>query len=85
MQKSLTKLKKTAKIALKDAAKKERELDKAKRVVTLEKWKKEDNGGLRQKILQVVEGGDPYSRHIYREGTRMLWQNKVNQRIAKEN
>ena len=76
-------MKKAAEIALKDAAKKERELDKAKRVITLKKWKENDNGGLRQKILKLVEEGGPHSRHMYCGSNPMLSQPKVNQRIAK--
>ena len=58
-------------------------IEKEKIELTLQKWKEEDNGGLRKKILQCVLDGGPYSNHIPYEGHTTLWQKKVNQKIAK--
>ena len=81
-QLELTKVQRADDRALKEATKNVKAVDKVKRELTLKKWKDEDNGGLRKKILQCVLEGGPSSKHIPYEGHPILWQNKMNQRIA---
>ena len=82
-QSELTKATRATEKASKDATKKIKAVEKEKRELTLKKWKEEDNGGLRKKILQCVSQGGPYSKHIPYGGDPILWQNKVHQKIAK--
>lgn len=80
----LTKLKKAAKRGLKEVTKTKKVAEKKMKELTYQKWKENDNGGQREKILQLIQGGDLYSRDI-NHGTKksFVWQHKVNQRIAK--
>ena len=76
----LTKVKKAAEKALKDATRIEKAAQKEKREATLKKWKENDNGGQRTKILQLLVEGDHNCKKIQ---LSMPWQKKINQRIAK--
>ena len=69
--------------ALKESAKRTRAVDKEKREQTLKKWKQNDNGGQREKILQLVLQNGPYDRKNLHISNPIPWQNKVNQRIAR--
>ena len=82
-QYELTKKARALERASKEAAKTIKALDKEKRELTLKKWKEDDDGGLRKKILKCVSQGGPYSKHIPHAGDPILWQNKINQKIAK--
>ena len=76
----LTKVMKAAEKALKDATRIQKSAQKEKREATLKKWKENDNGGQRTKILQLLVDGDHNCKKIQ---LSMPWQKKINQRIAK--
>ena len=76
----LTKVRRVAEKALKDAARIEKVVQKQRRESTLKKWKENDNRGQRSKILQLMVDGEHPSRKIQ---LSMPWQKKLNQRIAK--
>ena len=82
-QSELTKTMKAAEKASTDAAKKVKAANKERRELTLEKWKEEDNRGLRKKILQCVVQDESSSSHIPYGRDPILWQIKINQKIAK--
>ena len=63
-QTKLTKISKAAKKAFKEVARNSKAEDKEKRQALLKKWEEDDNGGQRNKILQLVQEGSQHSRHI---------------------
>ena len=77
----LTKVRRVAEKAQKDAARIEKVVQKQRRESTLKKWKENENGGQRSKILQLMVDGKHPSRKIQ---LSMPWQKKVNQKIAKD-
>ena len=80
----LTKARRAAEKILKEAAKINKAQYKEKRASTLRKWKEDDNGGQRKKILNLIQEGSQYSRHISHGMDNTLpWQCKINQRIGK--
>ena len=82
-QLELTKAKRAVEKALKDAAKRDRVVDKEKREQTLKSWKEDDNDGQRKMILQLVMENGPFSENIVDGGNYTPSQTKVNQRIGK--
>ena len=80
----LTKATRAAEKILKESAKIKKAQDKEKRASTLRKWKEDDNGGQRKKILDLIQEGNQYSRNISHGMTNTIpWQCKINQRIGK--
>ena len=69
----LTKGRRAAKKALKDVVRIEKATQKQRRESTLKKWKENDNGGQRSKILQLIVDGEQTSRQIQ---LPMPWQKK---------
>ena len=70
-------------IKVKSIAKTKKVEEKQKRKLTLEKWKEDDNGGQREKNLQLIRKSSPYSSHTLYGENFMLSHHKVNQNIAK--
>ena len=68
----LIKVKRAAHRALKEATKKIKAIEKVKRKLTLKKWKEDDNGGQRKRILQCVLQGGPFLKHILYEEDPIL-------------
>ena len=80
----LTKTRRAAEKILKESAKIKKAKEKEQRASTLRKWKEDDNGGQRQKILDLIQEDNQYSRHISHGMTNTLpWQCKINQRSGK--
>ena len=80
----LTKARRAAEKILKEAAKINKAKDKEKRASTLRKWKEEDNGGQRKKILDLIQEGNQNSSHISHGMDNTLpWQCMINQRIGR--
>ena len=79
----LTKARRAAENIFKESAKIKKAKDKEQRTSTLRKYKGDDNGGQRKKILDLIQEGNQYSRHISHGMTNTLpWQCKINQRIS---